>query len=82
MTRSRMDAPPQPKISFLRTKRFWFRWAVPGLLLALWVEGMLFELGLGFSYFTATTESSYFVSLGKGNLSQESFCWAERMTGT
>ncbi len=37
------DAPPQPKISFLRTKRFWFRWAVPGLFLALWVEGMLFS---------------------------------------
>ncbi len=45
------DAPPQPKISFLRTKRFWFRWAAPGVLLALWVEGMLFSqsiwLGVG-----------------------------------
>jgi hypothetical protein len=38
-----LNTPPQPDISFLRTKRFWSCWAVPGLLLALWVEGMLFS---------------------------------------
>lgn len=43
MTPGRTDAPLQPKISFFRTKRFWLRWAVPCLLLALWVEGMLFS---------------------------------------
>lgn len=64
------DDPPQPKISFLRTKRFWFRRAVPGLLLALWVEGMFFDQGAGVIYWTSAsmTNSYLYVNEGQAHL--------------
>ena len=70
-----MEDTPQPKIHFLRTKRFWFRRAVPGMLLALWVEGMLFEQYFDFSYTTPTAGSSYSLEIRKGNLRLQWIDW-------
>jgi hypothetical protein len=72
------DDPPQPKISFLRTKRFWLRWAVPGLLLALWVEGMLFAQ----SFRTSFSGSTHFLGLGEGNLCLESYSTITKWSAT
>ncbi len=64
-----LDAPPQPKISFLRTRRFWLRWAVPGLLLALWVEGMLFEQNVGLIVYTTSSLVVYSLEISDGSVS-------------
>lgn len=68
-----MEQSPQPNILFFRTKRFWFRWAVPGLLLALWVEGMLFEQSTNFCFSTLSSEIDYSISMKDGNLSLRVF---------
>jgi hypothetical protein len=62
-----MEDLPQPNIRFFRTKRFWFRWAVPGLLLALWVEASLYDQQIRFSFITSTSQSLYFIASGRGN---------------
>ncbi|OYV05377.1 MAG: hypothetical protein CFE26_11905 [Verrucomicrobiales bacterium VVV1] len=69
------DDPPQPKISFLRTKRFWLRWAVPGLLLALWVEGMLFWNEVSAYYYTPFSESHHTLAVGRGIAAYSSYRW-------
>lgn len=67
------DDPPQPKISFLRTKRFWFRRAVPGLLLVLWVEGVLFVQSFEMPRSTSSAATVHYLGLGEGNLCLASY---------
>jgi hypothetical protein len=68
-----MEDTPQPKICFLRTKRFWFRWAIPGLLLVLWVEGMLFDQAIWFNFYTPSSQTSSKIWVSNGSASGASF---------
>ena len=66
-----MEDTPQPNIRLFRKKRFWFRWAVPGLLLALWVEGMLFEGAIVVNHWRTSPITSYSLGIGHGVVSME-----------
>ncbi|OYU44915.1 MAG: hypothetical protein CFE44_10315 [Burkholderiales bacterium PBB4] len=63
-----MNQPPQPEISFFRTKRFWFRRAIPGLLLALWMVSMIFSQSIWIGYGAPSVETTYSLSLTGGSL--------------
>ena len=68
-----MEDTQQPNIHFFRTKRFWFRWAVPGLLVGLWVESMLFKQFSNFCFSTSSSEIDYSIATKDGVLSLRVF---------
>lgn len=68
-----MEDTRQPDIRFFRTKKFWFRWGIPGLLLTLWVEGMLFEQAIWFNCYTPSSQTSSKIWVSNGSVSASSF---------